>query len=58
MGRKMYKAEQLIGKLREAAVLLSPGIDVGEASIKMDARRYKLLTMQGKVQSVKKNLKA
>ena len=35
MGRKTYKAEQIIGKLWEAEVLLSRGSTVGEASKKM-----------------------
>lgn len=35
MGRKTYKAEQIIGKLREAEVLLSQGMTVGEASKKI-----------------------
>ena len=35
MGRKAYKAEQLIGKLREAEVLLNQGSTVGEASKKI-----------------------
>ncbi len=32
MGRKIYSAEQIIGKLREAEVLLSQGQSVGEVS--------------------------
>jgi len=36
MGRKTYKAEQIIGKLREAEVLLSQGSTVGEASKKIE----------------------
>jgi putative transposase len=32
MGRRTYKAEQIIGKLREAEVLLSQGRTVAEAS--------------------------
>jgi len=35
MGRKTYTAEQIIGKLREAEVLLSQGGTVGEASKKI-----------------------
>ena len=35
MGRKTYTAEQIIGKLREAEVLLSQGASVGEASRKL-----------------------
>ena len=35
MGRKTYKAEQIIGKLREVEVLLSQGGTVGEASKKI-----------------------
>jgi len=35
MGRKTYKAEQIIGKLREVEVLLSQGSTVGEASKKI-----------------------
>jgi len=35
MGRKTYKAEQIIGKLREAEVLLNRGNTVGEASKKI-----------------------
>lgn len=32
MGRRTYKAEQIIGELREAEVLLSQGHTVAEAS--------------------------
>ena len=35
MGRETYKAEQIIGKLREVEVLLSQGSTVGEASKKI-----------------------
>ncbi len=35
MGRKIYSAEQIIGKLREAEVLLSQGQSVGEVSRKL-----------------------
>ena len=35
MGRKTFTAEQIIGKLREAEVLLSQGDSVGEASRKL-----------------------
>jgi len=35
MGRRTYKAEQTIGKLREAEVLLSQGRTVAEASKKI-----------------------
>ena len=35
MGRKTHTAEQIIGKLREAEVLLSQGGTVGEASRKI-----------------------
>ena len=35
MGRKGFKPEQIIGKLREAEVLLSQGSTVGEASRKL-----------------------
>ena len=35
MGRKAFKPEQLINKLREAEVLLSQGSTVGEASRKL-----------------------
>ncbi len=35
MGRKTYKAEQIIGKLREAEVLLNQGSTVGEVSKKI-----------------------
>ena len=35
MGRKTHTAEQIIGKLREAEVLLSQGGTVGEASKKI-----------------------
>ncbi len=35
MGRKIYSAEQIIGKLREAEVLLSQGQTVGEVSRKL-----------------------
>jgi len=35
MGRRIFTAEQIIGKLREAEVLLSQGNSVGEASRKL-----------------------
>jgi putative transposase len=35
MGRRTFTAEQIIGKLREAEVLLSQGGSVGEASRKL-----------------------
>ena len=35
MARKAFKPEQIIGKLREAEVLLSQGSTVGEASRKL-----------------------
>jgi len=35
MVKKAFKPEQIIGKLREAEVLLSQGLTVGEASIKL-----------------------
>ena len=35
MGRRTHTAEQIIGKLREAEVLLSQGGTVGEASRKI-----------------------
>jgi putative transposase len=35
MVRKVFKPEQIIGKLREAEVLLSQGATVGEASRKL-----------------------
>ncbi len=35
MVKKAFKAEQVIGKLREAEVLLSQGCNVGEASRKL-----------------------
>jgi putative transposase len=35
MKKKGYSAEQIIGKLREAEVLLSQGITVGEVSRKL-----------------------
>ena len=35
MGRKTHTAEQIIGKLREAEILLSQGGTVGEASRKI-----------------------
>ena len=35
MGRRTFKAEEIIGKLREAEVLLSQGDSVGEASRKI-----------------------
>ena len=35
MGRKTHTAEQIIGKLREAEVLLSQGSTVGEVSRKI-----------------------
>ncbi len=36
MGRKHYTAEQIIGMLREAEVLQSQGMTIGEASRKLD----------------------
>ncbi len=35
MGRRTFTAEQIIGKLREAEILLSQGASVGEASRKL-----------------------
>ncbi len=35
MARRAFKSEQIIGKLREAEVLLSQGDSVGEASRKL-----------------------
>ncbi len=35
MVKKAFKPEQIIGKLREAEVLLSQGLTVGEASRKL-----------------------
>ncbi len=35
MGRKQYTAEQIIGMLREAEVLQSQGMTIGEASRKL-----------------------
>ncbi len=35
MGRKHYTAEQIIGMLREAEVLQSQGMTIGEASRKL-----------------------
>ena len=35
MGRRTFTAEQIIGKLRQAEVLLSQGDSIGEASRKM-----------------------
>ena len=35
MGRRAFTAERIIGKLREAEVLLSQGASVGEASKKI-----------------------
>ena len=35
MGRRAFTTEQIIGKLREAEVLLSQGASVGEASKKI-----------------------
>ena len=35
MGRRTFTAEQIIGKLRHAEVLLSQGDSIGEASRKM-----------------------
>jgi|TARA_B100001971_G_scaffold125672_1_gene115719 transposase-like protein len=35
MGRKIFTSEQIIGKLREAEILLSQGDSVGEASRKL-----------------------
>ena len=36
MGRRWYRPEQIINKLREAEVLLSQGSTVGEASKKIE----------------------
>ena len=36
MVKKAFKPEQIIGKLREAEVLLSQGLTVGEASRKLE----------------------
>ena len=36
MVKKAFKPEQIIGRLREAEVLLSQGLTVGEASRKLD----------------------
>jgi len=36
MVKKVFKPEQIIGKLREAEVLLSQGLTVGEASRKLN----------------------
>ncbi len=35
MGRRTFTAEQIVGKLRQAEVLLSQGDSIGEASRKM-----------------------
>jgi transposase-like protein len=35
MGRRAFTAEQIIAKLREAEILLSQGVSVGEASRKL-----------------------
>ena len=35
MARKAFKPEEIIGKLREAEVLLSQGLTIGEASSKL-----------------------
>jgi putative transposase len=35
MARKVFKPEQIINKLREAEILLSQGLTVGEASRKL-----------------------
>ena len=40
MGRKMYKPEEIIGKLREAEILLGQGHTVGEASRKLGISEY------------------
>jgi transposase-like protein len=36
MVKKAFKPEQIIGKLREAEVLLSQGLTIGEVSRKLD----------------------
>jgi putative transposase len=36
MGRRLYRPEQIINKLREAEVLLSQGSTVGEASKRIE----------------------
>ena len=36
MAKKAFKPEQIIGKLREAEVLLSQGVTIAEASRKLD----------------------
>ena len=40
MGRKIYTAEQIIGKLREAEILLGQGDTVGIASRKLGVSEY------------------
>ena len=42
MKKKGYTAEQVIGKLREAEVLLSQGSTVGEVSRKLGVTEYLL----------------
>ncbi len=36
MGKRVFKPEQIIGKLREAEVLLSQGLTVGEVARKLE----------------------
>lgn len=40
MGRKIYSAEQIIGKLREAEVLLSQGDTIGVVSRKLGISEF------------------
>ncbi len=40
MGRKVYSAEQIIGKLREAEVLLSQGDTIGVVSRKLGISEF------------------
>lgn len=40
MGRKIYTAEQIIGKLREAEVLLSQGDTIGVVSRKLGISEF------------------
>jgi transposase-like protein len=40
MGRKIYKAEQIIGKLREAEILLGQGKTINEASRQLGISQY------------------
>jgi len=46
MGRKRYTAEQIIGMLREAEVLQSQGMTIGEISHQLDKASFARRTHQ------------